>query len=262
MSDTRVEDEDTARNSSDSNKGKALPPAKKTKEEFLVPALRHVQHLPVLNAVITETLRVHPIVPAMLSRVAPSASSVEGGGGTSSSSKATNYRGGGEGDGVPVAGVWVPANTRVSVPAYTLQRAADVFPAPDEWRPARWFVYNDNPDGVKCDRDGDGGGGGLETKWDDDAGSAVGEGARGRHPASADGSDAMRAHMLAFSRGPRVCLGRAIALAELRVAVAAVARHFGSVRLAEPVRQTEADMQMRDHFALIPRGHRCLLVLE
>jgi hypothetical protein len=51
-------------------------------------------------------------------------------------------------------------------------------------------------------------------------------------------------------------------LAELRLALASVAQHFGRMRLAPPARQTEANMKMRDHFALVPRGQRCLLELD
>jgi cytochrome P450 len=101
---------------------------------YSVPALRDVQHLPVLNAIFSETLRLHPPVPAKLSRVAPRgrlASVTDSGGGGRGSS----------GSGVSVAGVWVPAGTLVSVPPFTLQRTADVFPAPDAWNRARWFVY-------------------------------------------------------------------------------------------------------------------------
>jgi hypothetical protein len=73
--------------------------------------------------------------------------------------------------------------------------------------------------------------------------------------------DAMRAHMLVFSKGVRVCLGKGIALVELKLATAALAQRFEGVRLADE-RQTVADIRMTDRFVLTPRGKRCLLVFE
>ncbi len=284
-----------------------------TTTAFSVPPLRVVQHLPVLNAVLNETLRMHPVVPAMLSREAPPSSASPATDGT----KAANSGASSSCviDGVVVAGVFVPAGTRVSVPPYSLQRAADVFPAPDEWRPERWFVYDydsgeddagKRPEDVVADdavaaaavaavtaeatilprKQADAAEPARTRRIgnhgdDDKNGTAAGTGRVGsglaaarrsegtreqpqqqRAPVSGDGSDAMRAHMLPFSRGARTCLGCGIALAELRLALAGVAWHFGGVRLAPPARQTEADMQMRDHFVLMPRGQRCMLVLE
>ncbi len=46
------------------------------------------------------------------------------------------------------------------------------------------------------------------------------------------GGDVMRAQMLAFGRGQRMCLGHAIAMMQLRLAAAAVARRFAPVWLA------------------------------
>jgi hypothetical protein len=74
-------------------------------------------------------------------------------------------------------------------------------------------------------------------------------------------TDAMRAHMQAFSRGVRTCLGKGIALVELALATAALAQRFGRVRLAD-AQQTVADMRVTDHFLLSPKGKRCQLVFE
>ncbi len=98
----------------------------------------------------------HLVTPATLSREAPlsSASSPD------ESKKTVSFSGNSSGvDGVHVAGIFVPAGTRVSVPAYTLQRTADAFPAPEEWRPERWFVHDDGgnensgdgPEGIVAD---------------------------------------------------------------------------------------------------------------
>ncbi len=78
--------------------------------------------LPVLNAVLWETLRFHPPGPGTLMRVAP--------------------RGGAR---VANAGGWRPAGTGVSAQVYTLQRNADAFPQPDEWRLARWLAKAMSP---------------------------------------------------------------------------------------------------------------------
>ncbi len=210
------------------------------------PADAALQRLPVLNAVITETMRVHPLVPAKLTREAPAA-------------------------GAHVVGVWVPGGTTVSVPPYTLQRTASVFPKPDEWDPARWFDSDASAAAAKAFRSG------HDSGVDDDAYNDNRRDGKEREqpdpPASADGSDAMRAHMLHFSRGIRTCLGRGIALAELRLALAAMMRYSSNMRLPHDgdaddegnacrAGDTEADMEMTDHFGLRPRGRRCLLVFE
>ncbi len=93
-----------------------------TTREFSVLALRAVQHLPLLNAVINETLRMLPVVPAVLSREAPSSDAPPAADGAKAASV----------DGVVVAGVFAPAGTRVSVLPYSLQRVAESFLAPDE----------------------------------------------------------------------------------------------------------------------------------
>jgi cytochrome P450 len=45
--------------------------------------------------------------------------------------------------GAHVAGMWLPAGMLVSLSAYKMQQMAHVFPAPDEWNPARWLVEAD-----------------------------------------------------------------------------------------------------------------------
>jgi hypothetical protein len=74
-------------------------------------------------------------------------------------------------------------------------------------------------------------------------------------------SDAMRAHMLVFSRGVRTCLGKSIALMELKLLAAAVAQRFGTLRLAD-ARQTVDDMEPTDRQLLLPRGRRCNIIFD
>jgi cytochrome P450 len=197
-----------------------------------------LQHLPILNAIVWETLRMHPLVPASLSRAAP--------------------RGG-----APVAGHFMPAGTLVGVPVYTLQRQAHAFPAPDEWRPERWLAPMTDARGAVVGGGGDGDG--HSDGHTDAAMAAAGPGgSSAKLVVDGDGvggsDDAMRAHMLVFSRGMRSCIGRAIALLELRLTVAVVAQRFASVRLASE--QTRDDMKMKDWFVLQPKGGKCMLVFE
>jgi cytochrome P450 len=72
----------------------------------------------------------------------------------------------------------------------------------------------------------------------------------------------MHARMLLFSRGRRVCLGRALAVTELRMTLTSVAGHYSRVRLAPLAGETDVVLQMRDHFRLGPRGRRCLLLRD
>ncbi len=228
----------------------APPPPRRTPLTYAA-----VQALPVLNAVVWETLRMYPALPAAMPREAPPP----------------------DGALVAGAGVWLPAGTTVAAQSYTVQRNADVFPQPDEWRPERWLALAAAPsvplppvpswspslptlateatDAVGVEDIGGGGGKPLAV----DAHSSDDE---GRQPQYAIyENDDMRAHMLVFGRGARACLGRNIALVELKLATAALAQRFGVVRQADR-RQTVRDMRITDRFVLVPHGKRCLLVFE
>ncbi len=63
-----------------------------------------------------------------------------------------------------------------------------------------------------------------------------------------------------FGCGLRACLCRALSLIVLRVATVAVARRFATVRLASA--QTVDDMQMMNHFLLLPKGRKYMLVFD
>lgn len=66
----------------------------------------------------------------------------------------------------------------------------------------------------------------------------------------------MRDQMTLFGKGARSCLGRRIATMEIKLAVAALVKNF-DVEIGSPT--TDDDMQMTDHFALIPKGGKCIL---
>ena len=72
-------------------------------------------NLPILNAVINETLRVRTIVPSKSQRIVPDG-------------------------GLVIAGEFIPGGTHVSIPFYALSHDKRNFsPSPNEWRPERWI---------------------------------------------------------------------------------------------------------------------------
>ncbi|KAJ5579277.1 hypothetical protein N7450_008144 [Penicillium hetheringtonii] len=90
------------------------PPIKFPKTAELPPA-KEVDGLPLLEAIVTETLRLHAPIPGIQPRVTPSPSCSLGG-----------YHD-------------IPANTRVNAQAYSLHRNPVVFPDPESWIPERWL---------------------------------------------------------------------------------------------------------------------------
>ncbi len=207
-----------------------------------VPPHDDLQNLPVLNAIIWETLRRHPAVPVPLPRIVPKG-------------------------GAPVAGRFLPAGTAVGVLTCGLQRTAAVFPDGDAWDPQRWLAVDATPNSSSITSGSSAGTNSSGDGKTDTAAATASAAAAAAAAATAGvastgvgGTEAMRAHMLVFGRGQRICLGRAIALMQLRMAVSAVAQRFASVRVASA--QTLDDMQMRDHFVLVPKGGKCMLVFE
>jgi cytochrome P450 len=73
------------------------------------------------------------------------------------------------------------------------------------------------------------------------------------------GTQDMRDAILTFGKGNRACLGKAMALMNIRVFAATVLSRL-KVKLASE--QTHDDMEHTDHFALIPKGKKCMLILE
>ncbi|OCL06977.1 cytochrome P450 [Glonium stellatum] len=76
-----------------------------------------VQSLPIVNAIIHETLRFNPVVPSGLPRITPP-------------------------QGCKIGGMFIPGKTIVSAQALTTQRNPDFFPNPDSFNPQRWLSTN------------------------------------------------------------------------------------------------------------------------
>lgn len=88
--------------------------------EFGLPSPNAIDSLPLLHAIIMETLRVHAPIPGMEPRTTPAG-------------------------GCTLAGYPnIPANVRVSAMAYALHRNEEVFPEPEQWNVARWLKPADS----------------------------------------------------------------------------------------------------------------------
>ncbi|GMG25685.1 unnamed protein product [Aspergillus oryzae] len=88
-----------------------------------LPQAKAVDSLPLLEAIVTETLRLHAPIPGIQPRVTPYPSCTLAG-----------YSD-------------IPANIRVNAQAYSLHRNPDVYPDPETWQPKRWLK------GVNSDSD-------------------------------------------------------------------------------------------------------------
>ncbi|OAP59665.1 hypothetical protein AYL99_06963 [Fonsecaea erecta] len=171
----------------------------------VVPEYKTVAQLPILEAIIQETLRLWPAAPASLPRIA----SAQGG---------------------VIDGTTIPPY--VSLPFFleafagkgsNIDRDPEVFPFPDEFRPERWLAEDEAGNGLQSDL------------------------------------DAMRDSMLVWGKGSRTCLGKSIAMMELKLGLAAIIKLLSPQLASE---KTNEDMEIRDHFVLIAKGGRCLLRFE
>lgn len=83
-----------------------------------LPTPKSVDGLPLLHAIIMETLRRYAPIPGIEPRISPPG-------------------------GCTLAGYAIPAKVRVSAMPYTLHRNGDVFPEPESWRPERWLTSSE-----------------------------------------------------------------------------------------------------------------------
>jgi hypothetical protein len=83
----------------------------------VVPAFKDLDNLPLLDAVLTETLRVYTPTPGPQHRVVPP-------------------------QGTTIHGQFIPGGTQISACFGVLHRNADVFPSPEKWLPERWLTSN------------------------------------------------------------------------------------------------------------------------
>lgn len=93
-----------------------------------IPNLKVLDSLPLLHAVLNETLRLNAAIPGTTPRVAPKPS-------------------------CNLAGYEVPGGVRVSSNAWTLHRNADVYGKPEVWDHTRWLDGNDKSGEATRDRD-------------------------------------------------------------------------------------------------------------
>jgi cytochrome P450 len=96
-------------------------------KDFKLPDPKDVDALPLLDAIVMETLRVHTPIPGIEPRVSPH---VPGG---STLGKYSN----------------IPGGVRVSSMPYTLHRNEDVFPSPNTWNPSRWLPSHTSEEHLK-----------------------------------------------------------------------------------------------------------------
>ena len=65
--------------------------------------------------------------------------------------------------------------------------------------------------------------------------------------------------MLVFGKGVGSCLGRKLAMMELKYTVAAMVRRY-KVTIGSST--TDEDMEMTCHFVALPKGHKCTLKIS
>lgn len=86
-----------------------------------LPPTKSIDDLPLLEAIVTETLRLHTPIPGIQPRVTPYPSCTLAG-----------YND-------------IPPNTRVNAQAYSLHRNPEVYPDPESWQPKRWLKDCNSP---------------------------------------------------------------------------------------------------------------------
>ncbi|KAJ5622731.1 benzoate 4-monooxygenase cytochrome p450 [Penicillium herquei] len=83
-------------------------------EEMTVAAYDRVKHLPYLRACLDESMRLTPPNTMSVNRLTPA-------------------------EGMSIMGYWIPGNTTVHSPPYSMHRDPEVFPDPESFNPDRWL---------------------------------------------------------------------------------------------------------------------------
>lgn len=83
-----------------------------------MPEWSKLSTLPFLDGIVNETLRMHPPVPSGMPRETPKT-------------------------GAQIGPYWIPGETIVAVPTYSVQRDERYFAQPHEWIPERWSGRNE-----------------------------------------------------------------------------------------------------------------------
>lgn len=96
-------------------------------KEFDLPTPKQIDSLPLLNAIVMETLRLHTPIPGIEPRISP-------------------YVAGGS-----TLGAYsnIPGGVRVSAMPYTLHRNEEVFPQPESFDPSRWLPDHTSEEQLK-----------------------------------------------------------------------------------------------------------------
>ncbi|KAF6816615.1 cytochrome P450 3A17 [Colletotrichum plurivorum] len=167
-----------------------------------------LEECPVLGAVIEETLRLYPAAPSSLPRRVPR-------------------------EGVTLLSYFVPADTVMCSPAYTLHRDAEIFPEPHKYEcPSRLNNHLLT----------------FEPRFD----------AR-RYLDPAKVQLKQRQAMIAWGGGARVCIGQHLAMMELRLATALFFKYCRGAKLSS--KMPHDSMDMVDHVLLSPKRKRCDITL-
>ncbi|KAF2493448.1 cytochrome P450 monooxygenase-like protein [Lophium mytilinum] len=156
----------------------------------VLPSAKAVDALPLLHAVVWETLRLHPAIPGPQPRVTP-----EGG-----------CRLGPE-------GVWVPGGVRVSASAGLLHLEESVFERAGEWKPERWME-----EGTERRREMD--------RW-----------------------------FWAFGSGGRMCVGKHLAIHQMKYILAAIYTNFTTIIV------NDEGIEQRDAYTAPPTSDELLIKL-
>jgi cytochrome P450 len=184
-------------------------------------AYRTLQTLPILNGVLMETLRLHPAAPSGLVRETTAGS--------------TNIAG------LNLPAKVMPTRRHSSFPALTSTSPhTDLNPfcfqtlvSVQAYTTQRDPAYFPDPD--KFD----------PSRWINADGTI--------NP----GTPELQDMMMVWGKGPRTCSGQYMATMELKILLARLMDRF---QVALHGEKTHADMEMTDHFVLIPKGHCCSLI--